>query len=230
MKTAAIITAGGIGKRMGAGLPKQYLEVAGKPIIVHAIERFVGFEGIRQVIVTVPPGDETSFATDILAPFALNEMVTVVAGGPQRQDSVANGLNAVADDVEIVLIHDGVRPFIKRDVIQRSIECARDKGACVVAMPLKETVKRVDEAGCVEETVDRNMLWGAQTPQVFRFDVIREAFDKAVREGFYGTDDAMLVERMGMTVNVVEGDYHNIKITTTEDLVIAEAIARNWQG
>jgi len=179
--------------------------------------------------VTVPPGDETSFADDILAPFALNEMVTVVAGGAERQDSVANGLAAVADDVEIVLIHDGVRPFIKHDVIKRSIECARDTGACVVAMPLKETIKRVDEAGRVEETVDRSTLWGAQTPQVFRYDIIREAFDKAEREGFYGTDDTMLVERMGLSVSVVEGDYNNIKITTTEDLAIAEAIARNWE-
>jgi 2-C-methyl-D-erythritol 4-phosphate cytidylyltransferase len=229
MKTAAIITAGGIGKRMGAGLPKQYLEVAGKPIIVHTIERFVGLAGVRQVIVTVPPGDETSFAADILAPFALNEMVTVVAGGAERQDSVSNGLAAVAGDIEIVLIHDGVRPFIKRDVIQRSIECARDKGACVVAMPLKETVKRVDEKMCVAETVDRSVLWGAQTPQAFRFDIIREAFDKATREGFYGTDDTMLVERLGHTVSVVEGDYNNIKITTAEDIVIAEAIARNWE-
>ena len=228
MKTAAIITAGGIGKRMGAGLPKQYLEVAGKSIIVHTIERFVGLQGVRQVIVTVPPGDETSFAADILAPFALNEMVTVVAGGAKRQDSVANGLAAVADDVEIVLIHDGVRPFIKRDVIQRAIETARDKGACVVAMPLKETIKRVDENMCLAETVDRSVLWGAQTPQVFRFDIIREAFEKAAREGFYGTDDTMLVERLGHPVSIVEGDYHNIKITTTEDLAIAEAIAKSW--
>jgi len=179
--------------------------------------------------VTVPPGDETSFSGDILAPFALNEMVTVVAGGAERQDSVANGLAAVADDVEIVLIHDGVRPFIRRDVIQRLIETARDKGACVVAMPLKETIKRVDENMCVAETVDRSVLWGAQTPQVFRFDIIREAFEKAMREGFYGTDDTVLVERLGHSVSIVEGDYHNIKITTTEDLVIAEAIAKSWE-
>jgi 2-C-methyl-D-erythritol 4-phosphate cytidylyltransferase len=229
MKTSVIITAGGIGKRMGARLPKQYLEVAGKPIIVHTIERFVDVEAICQIIVTVPPGDETSFAADILSPFALNEMVTVVAGSVQRQDSVANGLAAVADSVEIVLIHDGVRPFIKRDIIEHSIECARDNGACVVAMPLKETVKRVGSDGRVEETVDRSVLWGAQTPQVFKYDIIRDAFDKAKREGFYGTDDTMLVERLGLTVRVVEGDYNNIKITTTEDLAIAEAIAKTWQ-
>jgi len=228
MKTAAIITAGGIGKRMGAGLPKQYLEVAGKPIIVHTIERFVGLAGIDQVIVTVPPGDESSFAADILSPFALNEMVTVVTGGAERQDSVSNGLLAVADDVEIVLVHDGVRPFIKKDIIERSVKCARDSGACVVAMPLKETIKRVNENGNVEETVDRSTLWGAQTPQVFRRDILRKAFDKAKGEGFYGTDDTMLVERLGLPVNVVEGDYHNIKITTIEDLAIAEAIVKSW--
>jgi 2-C-methyl-D-erythritol 4-phosphate cytidylyltransferase len=138
-------------------------------------------------------------------------------------------LAAVADDVEIVLIHDGVRPFIKRDVIQRSIDTARETGACVVAMPLKETIKRVDDGTRVVETVDRSELWGAQTPQVFRFDIIREAFEKAMCEDFYGTDDTMLVERLGHPVTVVEGDYHNIKITTTEDLTIAEAIAKSWE-
>lgn len=227
MKAAAIITAGGVGKRMGAGCPKQYLEIAGKPIIVHTLERFMGVEGIEQLIVTVPKGDEASFEKDIAEPFSFSVSPEIVAGGELRQDSVRNGLARVTDDVDVVLIHDGVRPFIKRETIEEAMQAAFDEDACVVAMPLKETIKRVDGSEYVDQTVDRAHLWGAQTPQAFRLAVIRRAFEEADAANFIGTDDAMLVERIGKPVKVVRGDYNNIKITTKEDLVIAEAIAGN---
>jgi 2-C-methyl-D-erythritol 4-phosphate cytidylyltransferase len=226
MKAAAIITAAGIGKRMGAGRPKQYLEVAGKPIVVHTIERFMGADGIEQLIVTVPPGDEASFESDIAKPLGLSEHVEVVAGGERRQDSVRNGLARVADGIDVVLIHDGVRPFIRRETIGEAMRAAQDEGACIVAMPLKETIKFVDGSEYIDQTVDRAPLWGAQTPQSFRLDVIRRAFEEADAADFVGTDDAMLVERIGKPVKVIRGDYNNIKITTKEDLEIAEILAK----
>ena len=227
MKVAAIVTAAGIGKRMGAQRAKQYLEVADLPIIVHTLRRFAALPDISEVVITVPPEDVDSFRHDIIEPFELPAAWKVVAGGEHRQQSVQNGLNAVSGDCDIVVIHDGVRPFVRESVIRASIEAARKHGASLVAMPLKETIKRV-EAGMVVETADRSVLWGAQTPQTFRFKLIREAHERAAREGVVGTDDAMLVERMGEPVVVVEGDYRNIKITTKDDLTIAEAISKEY--
>ncbi len=228
MKIAAIITAGGTGTRMGADRPKQYLEVAGKPIIVHTLSRFAAVEDICHIVVVVPPGDAGRFKEDIVDHHSFGTPIDVVDGGDVRQRSVWNGLKSLPDDIDVVLIHDGVRPFIREAVIRKSIDAAAMHGASVVAMPLKETIKRVGAARDVDETVDRAPLWGAQTPQAFRLPLIRRAFEEAWASDFVGTDDAMLVERLGNTVKVVEGDYHNIKITTPEDLAIAEAIASTW--
>lgn len=226
MRVAAIITAGGFGARMGAGRPKQYLEVAGLPIIVRTLRRFAASPRISEVMIVVPPEDVAGFAALYLVPYGLPLHWRVVPGGETRQQSVLNGLNAVPPDVDIVVIHDAVRPFVSDDIIERSIDAAHAHGACVVAMPLKETVKRVGDGMDVGETVDRTVLWGAQTPQAFRLSLILDAYRKAQESGFMGTDDAMLVERLGKSVKIVEGDYHNIKITTKEDLAIAEAMSK----
>jgi 2-C-methyl-D-erythritol 4-phosphate cytidylyltransferase len=228
MTIAAVITAAGIGRRMGMDKPKQYLSVAGQPIIVHTLNRFVGVQGLRDVVVGVPPEDVASFATRILGAFGFPAHWKVIAGGDVRQQSVHNGLKALPSDVEVVVIHDGVRPFVTRATIERSIEAARSDGACMVGMPLKETIKRVGGESMIHETLDRTPLWGAQTPQTFRFALIREAYARATSEHFVGTDDAMLVERLGHNVRALAGDYRNIKITTPEDLDIAEAIAARW--
>ena len=230
MKITAIITAGGSGKRMGSKTAKQYIEVKGRPIIVHTLDRFKEADFIDEVIIVVPPSDVQSFRESIIESYGFSPAWKVVAGGDERQNSVKNGLDAVSADSEIVVIHDGVRPFVTNDMIKRSVDAAVLYGAGVVAMPLKETVKKVGSDKSIRETVDRSSLWGAQTPQTFRTKLIKSAFEKAQHDGFIGTDDAMLVERLGMGVKVIEGDYHNIKITTPEDICVAEAILKIRSG
>ena len=228
MNIAAIITTAGQGKRMGGDKPKQYLDIAGRPIIVHTLERFAEVQRLGHLIVVVPPADANSFKNDILERYGFPGHWRVVAGGAARQDSVMNGLTALPDDVDVILVHDGVRPFIDPEIIEKSIDAAAEFGACVVAMPLKETIKRVGDENTVSETIDRRVLWGAQTPQTFKASLLREAYESAFRDKVVGTDEAMLVERIGHKVKVIKGDYRNIKITTTDDLVLAEAIAAHW--
>jgi 2-C-methyl-D-erythritol 4-phosphate cytidylyltransferase len=150
----------------------------------------------------------------------------VLAGGEQRQDSVRNGLAVIGDDVEIVLIHDAVRPFVSGDLIHRAVREAEKHGAVTVGMPVKDTIKRVDRNGGVLETLDRQVLWMTQTPQAFKRSIIQEAYRKADEDQFYGTDDASLVERMGVRVKMIAASYENIKITTPEDLLMAEFLIK----
>lgn len=227
MKAAVIIAAGGIGKRMEARCPKQYLELSGRPIICHTLDRFKGLDEIKKVIIVLPPDFVSSFKNEILTPYRYPDNWEAIAGGEKRQDSVRNGLKLVPDDFDVVLVHDACRPFIAKELIKKIVEVAYKDGAAIVAAPVKETIKKVVDDN-ISETVDRQNLWGAQTPQAFRPDILRRAIDKAYKDGFYGTDDAILVERMGGKVKVIKGDYRNIKITTPEDLIIAEAIAKTW--
>jgi 2-C-methyl-D-erythritol 4-phosphate cytidylyltransferase len=224
MKIAAIIAAAGIGRRMGGDVPKQYLELAGRPIICHTLDLFKSIPGIDEVVVVVEPGRELGFREDIIDKYGYPSSWSVVGGGSVRQESVANGLNAVSESCEIVIVHDGVRPFVMQSKIEELVRVASSEGACILAAPVKETIKRVDNGAFVLETVDRGELWGVQTPQVFRRGVLAGAIEEAARSGFVGTDEASLVERIGVKVKVVEGDYHNIKITTPEDIGIAEGI------
>lgn len=229
MKASVIIAAGGIGKRMGKDKPKQYLELLGKPMICHTLDRFLDLTDIKKIIVVLPPDFVSSFREDVLKAYDYDlGFIEVAAGGEKRQDSVRNGLKLVPDDFDVVLVHDGCRPFVSQSLVEKSIQVALEMGAAVVAAPIKETVKKVSASGNVEETIDRRHLWGAQTPQAFRVDLLKKAMDGAYRDGFYGTDDATLVERIGKKVQVIEGDYFNIKITTPEDMVMAEAIAKSW--
>lgn len=227
MNAAVIIAGGGVGKRMGADRPKQYLEFAGRPMLCHTLDRFKGIDTVKKLIAVLPSDFAVSFEKDILKPYRYPKEWVAAVGGIKRQDSVRNGLGLIGDDIDVVLIHDACRPFISKELITRSIEVAYNEGAAIVAAPIKETIKRV--AGrSIDGTVDRQGLYGAQTPQSFRVDVLKRAYERAFKDGFYGTDDAMLVERMGGKVTVIEGDYRNIKITTPEDLLIAEAIAKTW--
>ena len=211
MKTAAIIAAAGIGKRMGAGKPKQYLELAGRPIICHTLDRFV----------------EAEFKTEIVDQFGFPGYWLIVAGGDVRQRSVYNGLKATSE-VDVVMIHDGVRPFVTKSQIEQLAQAALDKGGCILASPIKETVKRVDAEGLIKETVDRSDLWGAKTPQAFKRSLLMKAMESAFKDDFMGTDEASIVERLGEKVSIVEGDSRNIKITTPSDLIVAEAILKDW--
>ncbi len=223
MRIGAIIAAAGIGRRMGADRPKQYLEIADRPIICHTLDQFLGMADLIELVVVVEPGREESFRQEIIAAHAYPESWRVVAGGALRQESVANGLHALSDAVDIVLVHDGVRPFVTGALIARAAAAANETGAAIVAAPVTETIKRV-QGGRVIETVDRNELWGAQTPQAARREILLQAMEAAQRDGFVGTDEMSLIERIGVSVAVVEGDRRNIKITSPEDLIIAEAI------
>lgn len=228
MKAVVIIAGGGVGKRMGADRPKQYLEFSGRPMLCHTLDCFKDVSAVKKLIAVLPSDFAASFETDILKPYGYPNTWVGTAGGVKRQDSVKNGLGLVGNDIDVVLVHDACRPFISGKLIERSIDVAYKDGAAIVAAPIKETIKRV-EGTAINGTVDRQHLYGAQTPQAFRVDVLKKAYEKAFADGFYGTDDAMLVERTGGKVTIIEGDYRNIKITTPEDLIMAEAIARTFK-
>jgi len=221
-KVVAIIVAGGIGKRMTTNIAKQYLLLGGIPILSHTLLKFEKVSSINDVILVVPPGDREYVQHSIVEKFNLSKVRSIQEGGRQRQDSVRNGLAMVEDAKGIVLIHDGARPFITTDLIELSIERVEKTGALVVGMPAIDTVKSVEGGNWIKETLQRDFLWFAQTPQVFRADIIKKAYEKAYAEGFYGTDDAEVVERMGITVEMMRGSSANIKITTPEDLVLGE--------
>ncbi len=227
MKAWAIIAAAGIGKRMGGGRPKQYLEVGGVPIICHTLRRFRETGCIESVVIVVEPGREAEVRAEILERYEFPKEWRVVSGGKVRQESVANGLACVPAEIDVVAVHDGVRPFVTPQQIAESVDLAHREGAAIVAAPIKETIKRV-EANAILATVDRHDLWGAKTPQSFRRALLCEAMESARREGFIGTDEASLVERMGQMVRIIAGDDRNIKITTPEDLIFAEAIFNEW--
>jgi len=224
MKVIALVPAAGIGKRMGAQINKQYLLLAGKPIVAHTLKALEDAPFIDEIYVIVPEAEIPYCREHVVERYDLTKVRGIVAGGAERQNSVMNGLRALtgADVDDLVLIHDGVRPFISLPVLEKSVETAREKGGALVAVPVKDTVKIVVD-GIVRETPLRETLWLAQTPQTFRYSIIMAAHEIAAAERYLGTDDASLVEWMGKDVHIVLGDYRNIKITTPEDLVMAEA-------
>jgi len=224
MNVIALIPAAGTGRRMGTDKSKQYLEVGGRPILAHTLEVFDRCDAVSEVYLIVHE-DNCAFACDLIDGMRFSKNIKVIPGGKERQDSVRNGLNSIYK-CDMVMIHDGVRPFVTEDIINRAIEETIRYGATTVAVPAKDTIKSVGEEGFVTETLERKKLWQIQTPQTFKYEIIKEAFDRAYADGFYGTDDAALVERLGYKVKVVEGSYQNIKITTPEDMIIAEAILK----
>jgi len=219
----ALIPAAGMGRRMGASMNKQYLLLDGKPILAHTLELFQNADCIDEIFVVVPAEEIEYCRIHLVEKYGLEKVRQIVAGGAERQNSVLNGLLALdchADD--LVLIHDGVRPFVPLAAVQRSIEMALEYDGALVAVPVKDTVK-VIKGAFVAATPAREALWFAQTPQTFRYKIILAAHKLAEAEGFIGTDDAALLERMNKKVHVVIGDYRNIKITTPEDLILAQA-------
>ncbi|MCM2356624.1 MAG: 2-C-methyl-D-erythritol 4-phosphate cytidylyltransferase [Geobacteraceae bacterium] len=227
MKVIALIPAAGMGKRMGAGINKQYLLLDGKPIVAHTISIFESAPFVDAIYLITPEAEIPYCREQVVEKYGFTKVRRIVPGGAERQHSVLNGLRAVADagDDDVVLIHDGVRPFIPVQVLERAVAAATVHDGALVAVPAKDTVKVVMD-GIVRETPARENIWLAQTPQAFRYGVIRAAHEIAAAEGFLGTDDAMLVERLEKEVHVVLGDYRNIKITTPEDLILAEAFMK----
>ena len=224
MKVAAIVAAGGQGQRLGAGQPKQFLEIDGRSLLQRSVEALLGTGLVADVVVVAPAGQVERVAA---APWVDRGRVRVVAGGARRQDSVANGFDAVPRDAEIVLVHDAARPFVSREVVARTVAAAAAHGAAIAAVRARDTVKHASvDAGreVVQGTLPRDEIFLAQTPQAFR----REVLDAAVRAGRLGaeaTDEAALAELAGQRVTLVEGDVLNMKITTEADLRIARVLA-----
>lgn len=212
----ALVPAGGSGTRLGKRTPKQFLRVHGGSILAVTVRRLLLHPGVTAVVVAAPEA-HVARARRLLGAGPRRAPITVVAGGATRQESVWRALQAAPARADIVIVHDAVRPFISRGLVEAVVAAAAADGAAICARPVTETVKRVRE-GFVEATVDRAGLWSVQTPQAFRAALLREAHDKARRDGIVGTDDAMLVERLGHRVRVVPGLPGNVKITTPDDL------------
>ena len=219
---AVLVPAGGMGVRLGHRVPKQFLKIRGVTILAVTVRHFAIHPDVDSVIVAAPSAFVRR-TERILAGHARRVRLAVVAGGDERQESVWRALQAAPLDVDIVVVHDAVRPFVTRALIDAVVRAAMDTGAAVCGTPIADTVKRV-RGNLVETTVDRSMLWAVQTPQAFQASLLREAHEKARRDGVTGTDDAMLVERLGHPVRVVRGTEVNVKITTPHDLRRARAV------
>lgn len=217
MKACALIPAAGRGERFGKGINKVFAEIAGKPVLAHTLSVFESCDAIGEIII-VTGKDDIEAVGKLVDRFGFKKVTHIVAGGRERQDSVRSGLEKVTCDV--VAIHDAARPMVTCAIIERSIEEALKSGACVAAVPVIDTIKKA-KGKTVSGTVDRTNLYSIQTPQTFKTDLIRKAYEQAYAEGIYATDDAALVERVGEKVTIVEGSYDNIKITTPSDIELA---------
>lgn len=221
MSFGVIIAAAGQGKRMGASEKKQFIHLQNKPVLYHSVHLFKLIPQIKEIVVVTNREDisRTHELLDELGP------LTVVPGGAERQESVFLGLKAL-QQVQYVLIHDAARPFSTPELIERVMNKAMETGAAIPAVPVKDTIKVVDEKGEVLNTPPRQSLWAVQTPQAFRLSTIIDAHRRAEKEGFIGTDDSMLLEWLEQSVSIVEGEYTNIKLTTPEDIKLGETILR----
>ena len=225
-KVTALIPAAGMGKRMGKAIAKQFLPLGDMPMLAHTLLAFQRTTEVDEVIPILSQEDLEGCLKDVIEQFHITKVRTLVVGGKERQDSVANGLNKLEKDTAIVLVHDAVRPFVTTEMIRESIDYAKKGESVAVGVPLKDTVKEVNTKSMVVKTLERSRLWAIQTPQTFPVKVIRQAYAAAQKQNMYGTDDAMLVERAGNRVRVIMGSYENIKITTPEDLLLAEEILK----
>lgn len=222
----AIVAAAGMGTRMKRAINKQFLTIDGKPILAHTLKKIEECDYIDFIIIIIKQSD-INYVGNILHKYGLEKPFKIVYGGKERQDSIAEGLKNIPCETEIVLTHDGARPFVSPLKIKEVIENVFLTGAATLANPVKDTIKISSNGNTVDYTPNRSVLWAVQTPQVFLVDIINKAYRQAFDEGYYGTDDCSLVEKTGKKVRLILSDYNNIKITTPEDLVIAEAINKS---
>ena len=220
-----VIVAAGTGSRMNMGINKQFIKLEGKEIIAYTIEKFYNNSNIEDIVVVVKEDESEFFKKEILDKYNFKN-VKIAYGGKERQDSVYNGLKLLDEKCDVVLIHDGARPFVSDKIIDKSIEEAKEHKAIVVGVPVKDTIKVIDNDKNIVDTPNRSVLWAVQTPQTFDYNILIDAYKDAFKNKFYGTDDAMLVERIGYKVKMLEGSYNYIKITTQEDLNIGSQILR----
>ena len=221
-----VIVAAGTGSRMKKDINKQFIKLKNKEIVAHTIDKFYNSENIDDIVVVIREDEEEYFNKNIKEKYGFTN-IKVAHGGNERQDSVFNGIKMLKKECEVVLIHDGARPFVTDDIIKRSINKANEHNAIVVGVKVKDTIKVVSDNGNIIDTPNRSYLWAVQTPQVFKYDIITKAYEDAYNNNYYGTDDAMLVERIGYNVKMIEGSYNNIKLTTQEDLEFGEQILKN---
>ena len=223
-KVCTLIPAAGKGSRMAHSVKKPYLELAQKPILAHTIQRFEQNSAVDAIFVIVDRADFSECHATVLRPYAFTKVQKLVGGGETRQMSVYNGIRALSADVDFVIVHDGVRPFVTDEVIFACLAAADECGAAVAAVPVKDTIKIANANSFIVETPAREQLWAVQTPQVFRKSLLEEAHQAAHARQLTATDDASLVEQLGFPVKLVEGSYANVKITTPVDLQIAEVL------
>ena len=221
---SAIIVAAGKGIRMKGKMRKQYLDLSGQPVLVHSIVAFDSCSLVEEIFLVIPKKDVEYCQKKILPLLNLKNHINLVHGGAKRQDSVYNGLQAINKNTDTVVIHDGVRPFIKTEDLKRCILGSKKFGACILGTPASDTLKSVDKSDIIETTLSRDNIWLVQTPQAFQYDLILKAHETARRDGYVGTDDASLVERLGEDVKIINGSRFNIKITKKEDLAIAKVM------
>lgn len=226
MKYTAIVLSGGSGKRMNSDIHKQYLLVDGKPIIYYSLKAFEDSD-VQEIVLVVGAGEIEYCKREIIDKYNLKKVTKIVEGGKERYHSVFEGLKAI-EKTDYVMIHDGARPFLNQDIIKRAMQTVKVYEACVVGMPVKDTIKIADDEGYAKETPERKKVWMIQTPQSFAYELIYNAYRQMLEnENELITDDAMVVESMtDKKVKLIEGSYKNIKITTPEDLLIAEAYIR----
>ncbi|MGD9365413.1 MAG: 2-C-methyl-D-erythritol 4-phosphate cytidylyltransferase [Desulfobacteraceae bacterium] len=218
----AIIVAAGQGLRMGSAQRKQFLKLCGEPILIHTLRAFDACQAVGQLLLVVPAGEIDFCRKNIIEPVDISTRIAMVQGGNSRQDSVFNGLESIPTNEGIVLIHDGVRPLVSVELIDACIEGAQRWGACIPALIPVDTLKQIAGNDIIERTISRDSVRLAQTPQAFHLSVLRKAYGQAKLRGWKATDDASLVERMGMSVHVIPGMRENLKITTAEDLALAQ--------
>lgn len=224
MKVTAIITAAGKGKRMLHSVPKHFIRLEDKPVLAYTLDVFERCPDVNQVLVVSRSGEEDYCLKEVVEKYGYKKVLKIVIGGDRRQDSVYNGIKELDEDTDIVLVHDGVRPFVSQNTLSEAIKLAIFADGVVTAVPVKDTIKYVGDDGIIRATPDRSSLWHAQTPQVFKRRILEEAYVRAYNDKYTGTDESSLVERLGYKVKIVEGTVDNIKITTKEDLLFAEVI------
>jgi 2-C-methyl-D-erythritol 4-phosphate cytidylyltransferase len=223
-KIFAIIPAAGKGSRLGGSIRKQFLMLQGRPVIVHTLRQFEFCADVDEVAVAVPESSIVEMEA-LVSQYRLHKVSKVLAGGERRQDSVYRVLSRLpVRDSDLVIVHDGVRPFIEPKKISQVIKACKSHDAAVLAVQPKDTIRRSNGGGFFDQTLDRKALWLIQTPQVFKASLLKKAFEKARKDKFYSTDEAALVERLGVKVRIVEGSYDNIKITTQEDVELGSLI------
>lgn len=226
MSATAIIVAGGSGQRFGSSLPKQFLHLLGKPILSRTLEVFDKASSVRHVVLVLPQDKISYFEQEVLPFHPVAKLQSVVEGGASRQESTLAGFEAVLPHTEVVIVHDAARPLLEPELIDRCAETAITVGAVIAACPASDTIKEVDPQGHIRHTHPREHIYQAQTPQAFRYSVLKEAMEWAHRHSFQGTDEASLVEKLGKPVTIVKTNASNLKITTAQDLVVAEALLK----